>query len=159
MKNVKKKLEDRIKKLERELHEELPQALKTAIAMGDLRENAEYQSAKERQSYVQAELAQLKQRLAKLSLIDLSKIPKERVSYGSRVVLFDVDSEEEVTYQLVTSEESDAGNGLISTSSPIGKSLMGHQEGDEVRIRTPRGLKTYEIVRLQTIYDLSPAKE
>lgn len=153
MKDAKKVLEDKIRKLEKELREELPDALKTAVALGDLRENAEYQSAKERQSYVQAELAQLKQRLAKLSMVDLSKIPEDRVSYGSTVRLYDLETEKEVTYRLVTSEEADFNNGLISTTSPIGKSLMGHEEGDEITIRTPGGVKKFEIVGLVTIHD------
>lgn len=153
MKDIKKKLEERIRKLERELKEELPLALKKALEMGDLRENAEYQTAKERQAYVQAELAQLKERLSKLSLVNLNKIPTDRVSYGSTVVLHDLDNGTEVTYRLVTSEESDVSNGLISTTSPIGRSLMGKEEGEQVKIRTPRGEKNYEIVRLRTIHD------
>ena len=152
MKEAKKKLQDEIRKLERELRDELPKALKTAIEHGDLRENAEYQTAKERQSYVQAQLGNLQQRLSTLSMIDLTKIPTDRVSYGSTVVLFDLDSEEEVTYRLVTSEEADVKSGLISTTSPIGKSLMSRQQGDEVEIRTPRGLKSYEILEFTTIH-------
>ena len=153
MKQAKAKLEKEIRKLERELREELPAALKKALQLGDLRENAEYQTAKERQSYVQAHLANLQQRLANLSLINLSKIPTDRVSYGSTVVLFDLDTEAEVTYRLVTSEESDVKAGLISTASPIGRSLMNREEGDEVQIRTPGGTKHYEIVELTTIHD------
>ncbi len=153
MKEAKKKLQDEIRKLERELRDELPKALKTAMEHGDLRENAEYQTAKERQSYVQAQLGLLQQRLSALSMIDLTKIPTDRVSYGSTVVLFDLDSEEEITYRLVTSEEADVKSGLISTSSPIGKSLMSRQQGDEVEIRTPRGSKNYEILGLKTIHD------
>ena len=153
MKEVKRKLEERIRKLERELQDELPKALQKARELGDLRENADYQAAKERQTYVQAELAQLKQRLAKLSLVNLDRIPEGKISYGSIVVLYDVDREEEVTYRLVMSEESDAARGLISTSSPIGRSLMGKEEGDEVEIRTPGGTRSYEIVRLTTIHD------
>ncbi len=153
MKEAKKKLEDQIRLLERELNDELPKALKKALEHGDLRENGEYQAAKERQSYVQAQLGQLRQRLSKLSLVNLSKIPTDRVSYGSTVLLYDLDSEEEITYRLVTSEESDAAQGIISTSSPIGKTLMGHQVGDEVTIRTPRAIKTYEILKLTTIHD------
>ena len=154
MKQVKKNLEAKIKKLERELQDELPKALGKALEMGDLRENAEYQTAKERQSYVQAELAQLKERLAKLSLVNLDKIPKGRVSYGSIVTLYDLDEGNEITYRLVTSEESDVKQGLISTSSPIGKSLMGREEGDEVSIRTPGGERNYEIAKLVTIHDV-----
>ena len=153
VKQAKAKLEGEIRKLERELREELPAALKKALQLGDLRENAEYQTAKERQSYVQARLGHLKQRLAKLSLINLSKIPRDRISYGSTVVLFDLDTEDEVTYRLVTSEESDVKAGKISTTSPIGRSLMNREEGDEVQIRTPGGTKHYEIVKLTTIHD------
>ena len=153
MKQAKAKLEAEIRKLERELREELPAALKKALQLGDLRENAEYQTAKERQSYVQAHLANLQQRLANLSLINLSKIPTDRISYGSTVVLLDLDTEDEVTYRLVTSEESDVKAGLISTTSPIGRSLMNREEGDDVQIRTPGGTKHYEILELTTIHD------
>jgi transcription elongation factor GreA len=153
LKEVKKNLEEKIKKLEYELQEELPKALGKALEMGDLRENAEYQTAKERQSYVQAELAQLKERLAKLSLVNLDKIPVGRISYGSTVTLYDLDRGDEVTYRLVTSEESDVKQGLISTTSPIGSSLMGREEGDEVSIRTPGGQRNYEIAKLVTIHD------
>ena len=153
MKEVKKKLEEEIQRLGRELTDEIPKALEIAIAHGDLRENADYQTTKERQSYVQAQLAQLRERVASLSMINLDKIPLDKVSYGSTVVLVDLDSRREITYKLVSSEESDAANGRISTSSPIGKSLMGHEEGDEVEIRTPRGVKNYKITKLKTIHD------
>ena len=153
MKEAKKKLEDEIRTLDRELKEEIPKALKTAAAMGDLSENAEYQAAKERQSFLQARLAQLRERLATLSMVNLSKIPTDKVSYGSKVVLLDLDTDKEVTYKLVSSEESNVKEGLISTASPIGQSLMGREEGDEVQIRTPGGVKNYEIVRFTTFHD------
>jgi transcription elongation factor GreA len=153
LKAAKKGLEDRIRKLEYELQTELPKALELALEMGDLRENAEYQTAKERQSMVQAELANLKKRLADLSMVNLSKIPEGKASYGSTVVLYDLDREEEVTYDLVTSEESDVAQGKISTSSPIGKSLLGREAGDEVSIRTPGGQRNYEIIKLTTIHE------
>ncbi len=153
MKEAKKKLEDEIRKLGRELKEEIPKALKTAADMGDLSENAEYQAAKERQSFLQARLAQLRERLATLSMVNLSKIPTDKVSYGSKVVLLDLDTDKEVTYKLVSSEESNVKEGLISTASPIGQSLMGREEGDEVQIRTPGGVKNYEIVQLTTLHD------
>ena len=153
MKEAKKKLEDEIRKLDRELKEEIPKALKTAADMGDLSENAEYQAAKERQSYLQARLAHLRERLAKLSMINLSKVPTDRVSYGSKVVLLDLDTDKKVTYKLVSIEESDVKEGLISTTSPIGKSLMGNEEGDAVQIRTPGGVKNYKIVQLTTLHD------
>jgi len=153
LKEAKKKLEDEIRTLDRELKEEIPKALKTAAAMGDLSENAEYQAAKERQSFLQARLFQLRDRLATLSMVNLSKIPTDKVSYGSKVVLLDLDTDKEVTYKLVSSEESNVKEGLISTASPIGKSLMGHEEGDEVEIRTPGGVKNYEILRFTTFHD------
>ena len=153
MKEAKRKLEDELRKLGRELKEEIPRALKTAADMGDLSENAEYQAAKERQSFLQARLAQLRERLATLSMIDLSKIPTDKVSYGSKVVLLDLDTDKEVTYKLVSSEESNVKEGLISTASPIGQSLMGREEGDEVQIRTPGGIKNYEIVQFTTLHD------
>ena len=153
MKEAKKKLEDELRKLGRELKQEIPKALKTAADMGDLSENAEYQAAKERQSYLQARLAQLRERLAKLSMVNLSKVPTDKVSYGSKVVLLDLDTDREVTYKLVSSEESNVKEGLISTASPIGKSLMGGEEGDEVQIRTPGGTKNYELIQLTTLHD------
>ena len=153
MKEAKRKLEDELRKLGRELKEEIPRALKTAADMGDLSENAEYQAAKERQSFLQARLAQLRERLATLSMVDLSKIPTDKVSYGSKVVLLDLDTDQEVTYKLVSSEESNVKEGLISTASPIGQSLMGREEGDEVQIRTPGGIKNYEIVQFTTLHD------
>ena len=153
MNEAKRKLEDEIRKLDRELKDELPKAFKKALEMGDLRENAEYQTAKERQSYVQSQLAVLRQRLARLSMVNLSKIPTDKISYGSTVVLLDVATDKKITYKLVTSEEADVSKGWISTTSPIGRSLMGHTEGDEVKIQTPGGQKTYEIVRLTTIHE------
>ena len=153
MKEAKKKLEEQIKLLGYELSEELPAALKKALEHGDLRENAEYQTAKERQSYVQAQLANLRKRLSDLSMIDLRKIPRDRISYGSIVLLFNLGTEKEKTYRLVTSEEADVKEGLISTTSPIGRSLIGKQQGDEVEIVTPGGRETYEIVQVTTIHD------
>ena len=153
MKEAKRKLEDELRKLGRELKEEIPRALKTAADMGDLSENADYQAAKERQSFLQVRLAQLRERLATLSMVNLSKIPTDKVSYGSKVVLLDLDTDKEVTYKLVSSEESNVKEGLISTASPIGQSLMGREEGDEVQIRTPGGVRTSEILRFTTFHD------
>lgn len=156
--DAQKKLESEIKVLEKELTTELPRALKTAIAMGDLRENAEYHAAKERRDYVMARLGQLKQRLSDLSMINLDKIPRDRISLGSTVVLFDIEKETEVTYKLVTSEDSNAEEGAISTSSPIGRGLLNKHEGDEVRISIPSGVRTFEVVRFTTIHDQQTEK-
>lgn len=142
-----------LKVMEYELTVELPKALRTAAALGDLSENAEYKSARERQDYVRARVRQLQQQLAKLSSIDISTLPRDRASYGSTLVLRDLDRDEEVTYRLVTPEESDFEKGLISTSSPIGRSLLNKEEGDEVKVQTPSGVRNFEIVTLTTIHD------
>lgn len=153
MEDLKKKLQEEITSLERELRNELPKEILKARAHGDLRENAEFHAAKERQRYVDARLSQLKKRLAEFSLVDLTKIPRDRVGLGSTVVVFDVTKDEERTYKIVTSEETDANNGLISTSSPIGRGLLGKQVGDEVKISIPGGMRTMEILKLTTIHD------
>lgn len=153
MEDLKKKLQDEITSLEYELRNELPKEILRARAHGDLSENAEYHAAKERQRFVDARLAQLKKRLADFSMVDLARIPRNKVGLGSTVVVMDVDKEEEVTYRLVTSEESDVANGLISTSSPIGRGLVGKEVGDTVKIQIPGGWREMEILRLTTIHD------
>jgi len=150
---IKKKLEEEIQALEKELREELPKALKTAAALGDLSENADYSAARERQDFVRLRLGQLKQRLADLSMINFDKIPRDRISLGSKVVLLDVDKNEEITYRLVTSEDADADKGLISTTSPIGRSLLNKREGDTVEVKIPSGTRTFEIIRFSTMHD------
>jgi transcription elongation factor GreA len=153
MEALRKKLQDEISALEYELRNELPKEILKARAHGDLKENAEFHAAKERQRFVDARLAQLKQRLADLSMVDLSKIPRDKVGLGSQVVVLDTTKDEEITYKLVTSEEADANNGLISTGSPIGRGLLGKQVGDEVRISIPGGVRELEILKLTTIHD------
>ena len=154
MEDLKKKLQDGIASLERELHVDLPREIARARALGDLSENAEYHSAKERQSFVDARLSQLKSRMRELSMVDFSKIPHDKVGLGSQVVVLDTKKDEEVTYKLVTSEEADANSGKISTTSPIGRGLIGKVVGDTVRIVIPGGAKEFEIVKLTTIHDL-----
>ena len=150
---ITKRLKDEIKVLEEELHVELPRALKVAREHGDLSENADYDAAKERQGFVNARLGQLKKRLAELSMVNFDNIPHGKVSFGSTVTLYDVEKEEEVVYKLVMSEDVDVGKGLISTTSPIGRALMGKEEGDEVDVQTPGGVKNFEITNLVTIHD------
>jgi transcription elongation factor GreA len=154
-------IKDEIKSLEDELHVKLPKELKAAREHGDLSENAEYHAAKERQGYVNARLGQLRKRVAELSMLNLSKIPRDKVSLGSEVHVYDVQKSEELVYRLVMSEEADVQRGLISTTSPIGKGLMGKEEGDEVTVQTPAGAKTFEITKLLTIHDQidSPSSE
>ena len=148
-----KKLKDEIQALEYELTHELPKELQRARALGDLSENAEYSMAKDRQDIVSARLGQLKRRLADLSLINLSNIPRDRIAFGSKVVVYDVDRDIETEYKLVTTEESDLSKGLISTTSPIGKGLMGKKVGDSVTIRTPNGSREFEVRALTTIHE------
>ena len=147
------KLQEEIQSLEHELNHELPKELKRARALGDLSENAEYHMAKQRQDYVSARLCQLKQRLADLSLINLNNIPKDRIAFGSKVTLYDIDRDVEIEYRLVTSEEADVSKGLISTTSPIGRGLMGKKLGDSVIVTTPNGSREFEIRAVRTIYD------
>ncbi len=153
MEAVRQKLQAELNDLEDELHFKLPKEIQKAREYGDLRENAEYKAALERQSVVTARIMQLRQRLSEVESIDLSKIPTDRVAYGSTVVLYDLDKDEKVTYRLVTSEESDPENGRISTVSPIGQALMGKEEGDEIKVKTPTGFRNFEIYRLTTIHE------
>ena len=154
MEHVKAKLRSELDELEEELHFRLPKEIQKAREFGDLRENAEYKAAMERQSIVQARIMQVRQRLSEVEAIDVSKIPTDRAAYGSTVVLFDVEKEEKVTFKLVTSEESDPDKCLISTVSPIGQALMGKEEGDEVKVKTPSGWRNFEVSRLRTIHDV-----
>ena len=149
----KEKIVAELKALEYEFTIELPRALRTAAAMGDLSENSEYKYARERQDFVRARIRQLQQQLAKLSSIDISRLPRDRASYGSTLTLRDIDRGTEMTYRLVTPEEADFEQGLISTASPIGKSLLNKEEGDEVKVQTPNGPRAFEIIKLTTIHD------
>jgi len=151
--NIVQKLQEEIQALEHELNHELPKELRRARAMGDLSENAEFQMAKQRQDYVGARLAQLRERLAQLSLVNFSNIPKDRIGFGSRVVLYDVERDVEVQYKLVSSEEADFKNGLISTTSPIGRGLIGKKVDDTVKIAAPNGIREFEVRSVQTIHD------
>jgi len=155
MNQIKKRLEEQIKTLDYELRVDLPKEILRAREHGDLRENAEYKAAKERQSYLQARLGQLHRQLAALSMVNLDRIPRDKVGLGSTIYLRDDGSGEDVVYELVTSEEADPGQGRISPSSPIGRCLLGHEEGDEVKVTTPAGTRELTITRLVTIHDQS----
>ena len=153
MLDLKKKLEDEIAALDLELRVELPREISKARAHGDLSENAEYHAAKERQGMVNARLGQLRARLRMLSMVDMTRIPRDRVGLGSWVTVLDLTKDEEVTYQLLTSEEADVAQGRISTTSPIGKALLGKQVGDTVKVVIPGGTREMEITKLVTIHD------
>jgi transcription elongation factor GreA len=154
MTDIKKKLQDEIAALDYEMHVELPKEILKARLHGDLSENAEYHAAKERQGMVNARLNQLKKRLADISMIDFTKIPHDRVGLGSTVVVLDTKREEEITYHLVTTEEADAAHGKVSTTSPIGRALLGKEPGDTVNVQSPGGVKELEILKLTTIHDI-----
>ncbi|MCU1324545.1 MAG: GreA/GreB family elongation factor [Acidobacteriaceae bacterium] len=150
---VKKRLAEEIKQLEYELTTELPAEIKKAVALGDLSENAEYHMAKQRQVFVNARLGQLKKRMGELAMVNLTNIPHDKVGFGSTVTVFDSSKDEEIQYQLVTSEESDVAKGLISTTSPIGRALLGKMIGDTATVITPSGKRELEILKLSTIHD------
>lgn len=155
MEDLKKKLQEEIATLDYELRNELPKEILKARAHGDLSENAEYHAAKERQAWVSARLGQLQARLREFSMIDLTKIPRDRVGLGSEVKVLDVDKDSEFTYHLVTSEDADVTKGKISTSSPIGRGLLGKKTGDTAKIQTPDGIREMEILDLKTMHDLN----
>ena len=151
--DIKKKLQDEITALEHEMHVELPKEILKARAHGDLSENAEYHAAKERQGFVNARLGQLRKRLSEVAMVDFTKIPVGKVGLGSTVTVLDTKRDEEIQYQLVTTEEAAPGEGKISTTSPIGRALLGKEEGDVVKVQSPGGVKELEILKLTTIHD------
>jgi transcription elongation factor GreA len=155
MLDIRKKLEQEITALEYELRNELPKEILKARLHGDLKENAEYHAAKERQGMVNARLGQLQKRLSEFSMIDFTKIPHDKVGLGSRVVVLDVVKNEELTYYVVTTEEADAANGRISSGSPIGRSLLNKEVGDTVKLQVPGGVKELEVLQFETIHDLA----
>ena len=147
-----KKFEDEIALLDRELKTELPREIKRARELGDLRENAEYHAAKERQRLVESRLSLLQARVKEISLMNLDRIPHDRVGFGSTVHLKDPNGQT-IVYQLVMPEDADAEQGMISTASPIGRALLNKEEGDEVTVNTPNGSRTFELVKLLTIHE------
>lgn len=154
MEALKKRLQDEIAALEYELHVDLPREIAKARAHGDLSENAEYHAAKERQGIVNARLGQLNGRLRELSMVDVARIPKDRVGLGSTVGVLDLNKQERITYTLVTSEEADVALGRISTTSPIGKALLSKKVGDSVNVQSPGGARELEILELTTIHGI-----
>jgi len=149
---IKKRLEDEMKALDYELKVELPKEILRAREYGDLRENAEYKAAKERQTYLQVRISQLQQRVAALSMMNLDRIPKDKVGLGSFVTLRETGGDT-IVYEIVTPEEADPTAGRISPSSPIGKCLLNHEEGDTVEVKVPAGTREYEVIKLVTIHD------
>jgi transcription elongation factor GreA len=150
-----KKLRQEVDELRHELQVKIPKDLQEAAAQGDLSENAEYESARARQDFVRARVAQLEERLRQLVLYDFSSIPRDRIAYGSRVTLEDMTDGKVIEYQIVFPEEVDPSAAQVSLSSPVGQALLRKEVGDEVEVTTPQGKRTYEIIQLLTLHDLT----
>ena len=146
-----KRFETEIAGLERELTQDLPKEIQRARELGDLRENAEYHAAKERQRFVEARVSMLKKRVSEIQLMNLDRIPHDRAGFGSKLVIRE--NGKTFTYELVMPEDSDPDKGLISVASPIGRALVGKEEGDDVTAPTPAGERNFEIIKLTTIHD------
>ncbi|MGE5836153.1 MAG: GreA/GreB family elongation factor [Acidobacteriota bacterium] len=146
-----KRFEDEISQLDRELTQELPKEIKRAREHGDLRENAEYHAAKERQRFVEARISMLRQRVSEIQLMNLDKVPRDRAGFGSKLTMDE--NGRQLVYELVMPEDADPERGLISIASPIGRALVGKEEGDSVTVPTPAGVRRFEIVKLTTIHD------
>jgi len=149
-----KKFEEEIALLDKELKTALPREIQRARELGDLRENAEYHAAKERQRLVEARISMLQRRVSDISLMNLDRIPHDRVGFGSIVHLKDPTGAT-IVYQLVMPEDADVEQGLISTASPIGRALLNKEEGDEIIVTAPNGRRKFELVKLVTIHSES----
>jgi transcription elongation factor GreA len=147
-----RKFEEEIQALDRELKLELPREIKRARELGDLRENAEYAAAKERQRLVEVRISMLRKRVSEIALINVDRIPKDRAGFGSTLHVVE-DNGEKLVFQLVMPEDADATKGLISTTSPIGRAFLNKEAGDVVKVTTPGGTREFEILRLTTIHD------
>jgi len=154
MRQIIETLQSELKELEFEFRVELPREIATAVAHGDLRENAEYKSALERQAFVRARISDLRERLSALSSMNMSQISKDKAGLGSLVLLLDQDTDDEIRYELVIPEMVDLDKGRISVASPIGRSIVGLEEGDEVTVTIPNGKRNFELLELQTLHDL-----
>ncbi|NIQ03180.1 MAG: transcription elongation factor GreA [Nitrospinaceae bacterium] len=147
------KLEKALQEAKTELKVNIPQMLKTAMEHGDLSENAEYKSAKERQMFLETRVSQLQKRISDITSLNINRIPKDRSGLGSTLFLKDLNTGQETTYRLVFPEEVNPEDGKISTASPIGRAMLGKQVGDEVIVPLPDGQREFEVLRLITIHD------
>lgn len=148
-----RKLDKEFKEAEHELKVVLPKEIRKATDMGDLSENAEYKAALERQEFLKARLGQLLKRLGEISMLNVNRLPLDRVAFGTWMNVFDIEKDEEQEFTLVMPEDADLKKGMISLSSPLGRGFIGKSEGDEVRIETPGGARNFEILELKTIHD------
>ena len=149
---LKRKLGDEVEKLQHELNVVLPNEIRKAVELGDLRENSEYKAALERQQFVQSRLAQLRQRLSKLSSVDLAQIPADKVGLGSRVVVEDERTGTRESYNLLLADSADFEDGSVSMGSPIGRALLGKSVGETAILKLPASVRRLRVVELQTIH-------
>jgi transcription elongation factor GreA len=156
---VVRRLKKELDELKYELTAKLPKELEAAREHGDLRENAEYEACKERQGFLNARIGQIEQRIRDVSLLSINSIPREAVGYGSIVILQDSETGGEQRYEIVFPEEVDAAAGQISLGSPLGRALLNKEAGAEVEVRTPKGVRAYEIIEVQTIHTREDMKE
>ena len=146
-----KRIDDELQTLERERTRELPKEIQRARELGDLRENAEYHAAKERQRLVEARIGMLQTRRAEIELMNLDRLPHDRAALGSTALLRAVDGAT-VTYEIVMPEDADPAKGWVSTASPIGRAIVGRKEGDEIHVKSPSGVREFELIELTTIH-------
>jgi len=158
-KHVLAKLETDLRNLKQALLVDIPKEIASAASQGDLSENAEYEQALAKRDMYQSKVVSMEKRIAEVATLDVTRLPKDRVAYGSRVTLLDLDSDVEVTYHLVLPEELGSTKDQLSINSPIGLALVGMEEGAEVRVRIPAGTKRYEVVTLMTIHQLANHKK
>lgn len=150
---IRERLSAEVEALNHELHVVLPEVLKKARELGDLRENGDYQAAIERQGFITARLSQLRDRLSKLSQIDLTKVPRDRVGLGSKVTVKDLDTKEEEVWELVIPDAMDVDQGHISVSSPLGRALLDRKAKETAEVRLPVGTRRLRILKLETLHD------
>ena len=152
LREARRKLEEEAQRIDYELRVTLPKEIHAARGQGDLSENAEYEAAKDRQSTLHARLTQIQKRLADLSRIDVTSVPKDRAGLGSEVTVENLESGEEITYTLVVPELADGNKSFVSLAAPVGKALMGRRVGDAVTIAIPRGTLEYEVRKIVTMF-------
>ena len=154
-KHVLVKLEKELRDIKQALLVDIPQEIARAAGQGDLSENAEYEQALAKRDMFQNKLVTLEKRISEVASLDISRLPKTRAAYGSKVTILDLDSEEEFTYTLVLPEELDGHSQHLSISSPLGMALVGQEQGNEVRVQIPAGIRRFEILALKTIHDVA----
>ncbi|MBL42006.1 MAG: transcription elongation factor GreA [Rhodospirillaceae bacterium] len=145
------KLKDELKMLKSEERPSVIKAIEEARAHGDLSENAEYHAAKEKQGLIEGRIVEIEDKLSRAEVFNPSELKSENITFGATVTLIDEDTDEEVKYQIVGTDESDIKNGMLSITSPVGRALIGKSEGDNVEVKTPKGTKDYEIIKVEFI--------